>query len=107
MTGGGVRVFRGRRGGLLGNLCRVPERVRRADRRFALVLGCVFLVACLGIAFGVWSLSRPWTHDLPISVVAGSVGGVLGGAILIGLSIAELVHRLRNGPQEPGRHASP
>jgi hypothetical protein len=80
---------------------------RRADRRFAVVVGCVFLAACLGIAFGVWSLSQPWTDDLPISVVAASVGGVLGGVILIGLSTAELVHRLRNGPQEPGRHSSP
>ena len=90
------------------NLYRVSEGVRRrADRRFALVVGCVFLAACLGIAFGVWSLSQSWTDDLPFSVVASSVGGVLGGVILIGLCIAQLVRRLRDGPQEPGRHASP
>ena len=80
---------------------------RRADRQFFVVIAGVFLVSCLGMGYAVWSLSRPWVDDLPISVVAAAVGGVLGGAILIGLAIAELVHRLRNGAQEPGRHASP
>ena len=93
---------------LVCNLGPVSERTRRqADRRFAVVIGCVSLAACLGIAFGVWSLSQSWTEDLPFSVIAACVSGVLGGVILIGFSIAELVHRLRNGPQEPGRHSSP
>ena len=31
--------------------------------------------------------------------------GLIAGLIVIGFGLYELVHRLRNGPQQPGRHA--
>lgn len=73
-----------------------------SDRRllWAIAVCAALGVACLGT--GVWGLVHPagapyWLSNEP-------VGGIFAGVIFLGLAVGELVHRIRRGPQSPGRH---
>jgi hypothetical protein len=55
---------------------------------------------CLGVA--VWGSQHP-QGDVPFRGVPPEAGFV-AGPIFIGFGLFEVLHRLRNGPQQPGRH---
>ena len=61
------------------------------------------LVGAVCIVFAIWAALHPW-RDGPYPGLPPEVGFIIG-PIFIGFGILELGHRLRNGPQQPGRHA--
>lgn len=63
---------------------------------FSVVLGAVCIV------FAIWGTLHPWREVSPRGVGPGA--GFVVGPIFIGFGILEVVHRVRNGPQQPGRH---
>ena len=79
---------------------RDPE-VRRRDRSLAVaLLGCL-LLGLLSLAYGMWGLSAP---DPP-GFRGNPIVGLFFGPLLIGTFVVQLVKRLWNGPEQPGRHA--
>jgi hypothetical protein len=75
--------------------------LNRADRPF-LAIGSALIVGVVCLVVGVWvELRSPdmhWAWFYPLGA------GVVVALIFIGFAAVELVHRLRQGPQEPGRH---
>lgn len=69
----------------------------REDRRLRVIIAAFFLVGALITATGALALIDDW-HQNGRAVVCAILGPVL---ILI--AARELVHRVRYGPQEPGR----
>jgi len=62
----------------------------------------VFLLGAVCIGLAIWGSQHPWPH-VPFLGVPPEAGFV-AGPIFIGFGIFEVIHRLRNGPQRPGRH---
>lgn len=81
----------------------MPGATNRSERGLFIAIGAVVLLGALAFGIGMWAVLQPGS-DLfgPGQVRLGA--GLLGGPVLIGLAIAELILRRRQGPQEPGRH---
>jgi uncharacterized membrane protein YphA (DoxX/SURF4 family) len=80
------------------------QATRRRDRRlFSVVLLCFFLGAvCIAVA--TWAILHPGRPPHSFRAAVPELG-LIAGLIFIGFGLYELVHRLRKGPQQPGRHA--
>ena len=82
----------------------MPGATKRRDRVFFGTIGAVVLLGVLALGVGLWAALRPGT-DVFRSGEGRLGAGLVGGPVLIGLAIAELVRRRRHGPQDPGRHS--
>lgn len=62
-----------------------------------------FLVGLVAVVASIWWMAaegdQPHYHGRH-----GPAAGLIAGVGFLGLSLAELVHRLRRGPLPPGRH---
>ena len=75
---------------------------QRSDRQFWLVAVCVCVGGLLWASFFFW---LAWVDDtFTRNTVKAALPGVLGIAGLV-FGLNEIGHRLRQGPQEPGRRA--
>lgn len=79
------------------------QETRRRDRSLALAVLCSVLLGAVCIVFAIWGTLHPWRDVSPRGVGPGA--GFVVGPIFIGFGILEAVHRVRNGPQQPGSHA--
>jgi len=73
------------------------------DRALVAAVVCCFLLGAACLAVAVWGTLHQG-GPLPIRSVPPETGFV-AGPIFIGLAVAEVVHRLRSGPQPGGRHS--
>lgn len=80
----------------------VPEP-SASDRRLLLAIAVAAIVGVTCVVGGLWGIAHSGPED-PYWLTTMSVGGVIGGLIFIGIALAELIRRIRRGPQQPGRH---
>lgn len=82
----------------------MPRTAKSSDRGLFITIGAVVVLGLFAFGIGVWAVLQPGSDVL---APGRSGAGLLGGPVLIGVAIAELVGRRRVGPQEPGRHTRP
>ena len=78
------------------------QGTRSRDRHLTLAVLLLLLLGAVCIGFAVWGSQHPW-RAVPFRGVPPEAG-YIPGPIFIGFGLVEVVHRLRNGPQQPGRH---
>ncbi len=78
--------------------------MRRSDRRLLAAIGTSMLIGLASLVAGVRGLGHQPVDGLPYRVYFAPVGAVLAGLIFFGFGLAELIHRVRTGPEVPGRH---
>jgi hypothetical protein len=71
---------------------------KRADRRLIIAIVCFCVGGPLLTVTSIWLLLQPWPTGK-----GRLLAGALLGPVLLAYGMGELVHRLRHGPQEPGR----
>lgn len=80
----------------------MPGSTNRSERGLFIAIGAVVLLGVLTFGIGMWAVLQPGSDLFGPGQRLGA--GLLGGPVLFGLAIAELIRRSRQGPQEPGRH---
>jgi heme/copper-type cytochrome/quinol oxidase subunit 3 len=80
------------------------QATRRRDQRLLSVLLLSFILGAVCLAFATWAMSHPWRAPRSYRAALPELG-LVTGLIFIGFALYELVHRVRKGPQQPGRHA--
>lgn len=76
----------------------------RSDRRLLVAIAGAAAIGVVCIGVGIWGIRHPPPAEEPYWLTTVSIGGVVGGAIFIGLALTELIGRIRRGPHDPGRH---
>lgn len=76
--------------------------VRRADRQLKVAIVCCLVGGPLFSLWCLWSAFQPWTHRK-----GTAFAGAFLGLFIFGVGLYELKHRLRHGPQQPGRRVNP
>lgn len=85
----------------------MPEGSRTPrDRRLLLAIGICTLIGSITLGIGIWGLVKPPPDWMPVQGAIAPVGEVMAGLTFLGVAVFESARRIRQGPQQPGRHAS-
>jgi hypothetical protein len=67
-------------------------------------IGTSMVIGLASLVAGIWGLWHQPVEGVPYRLSGSPIGAVVAGLIFSGFGLAELIHRVRTGPEVPGRH---